>query len=125
MVRIDDLNQTAYASAERSAGNHLNGTMESSFGQVITHDTSYDCIIFEYEQDPVGFGEPQLTMLAYDLATGVMVKANTSYSFGTPYTLILVLEGISVPSVDPTLLWVGVAIALVAVFAVAIIKIRR
>jgi hypothetical protein len=121
---IEDLNQTAYASAERVAGNYLNGTMESSHGEVVVHGTSYDCIIFEYEQDSVSFGEPQLTMLAYDLVTGVMVKANTSYSFGTPYSLILELEGIYVPSVDPTFLWVGAAIALVAVLAVAVIKIR-
>ncbi|MHA2003678.1 MAG: hypothetical protein ACW960_06165 [Candidatus Thorarchaeota archaeon] len=105
-------------------GNYLNGTMESSYEEVVAHGTSYDCIIFEYEQDPVSFGEPQLTMLAYDLVTGVMVKANTSYSFGTPYSLVLELEGIYTPSVGPTPLLVGVAIALVVVLAVAIMKKR-
>jgi hypothetical protein len=99
--------------------------MESSFGKVVAHGTSYDCVIFEYEQDSVSFGEPQKTMLAYDLVTGVLVEANTSYSFGTPYLLILELESIYTPSVDPTFLLVGVAIALVGVLAVAIIKIRR
>jgi hypothetical protein len=98
--------------------------MESSYEEVVAHGTSYDCIIFEYEQDPVSFGEPQLTMLAYDLVTGVMVKANTSYSFGTPYSLVLELEGIYTPSVGPTPLLVGVAIALVVVLAVAIMKKR-
>ncbi|MHA2386426.1 MAG: hypothetical protein ACXAEE_09490 [Candidatus Thorarchaeota archaeon] len=123
-TNIEALNQTAYASAERVAGNYLNGTMESSYEEVVAHGTSYDCIIFEYEQDPVSFGEPQLTMLAYDLVTGVMVKANTSYSFGTPYSLVLELEGIYTPSVGPTPLLVGVAIALVVVLAVAIMKRR-
>lgn len=125
-TNIDELNQTAYASAERIKGNYLNGTMESSFGQVIAFGTSYDCIIFEYEQDPVSFGEPQLTMLAYDLITGVLVRANTSYSFGTPYKLILELEGIHIPMATLVdYVWIGVVAVLVAFVAVAITKTRR
>ena len=122
---MEELNQTAYASAERVTGNYLNGTMESSYEEVVAHGTSYDCIIFEYEQDPTGFGDPQLTTLAYDTATGVLVKANTSFSFGNPYSLILELEGIYIPTVDPSFLWIGVAIAGVVIVTVAILRFRR
>ena len=130
VVRIGDsnlesLNQTAFAAAERVAGNYLNGTMVSSFETIESNGIQYDCIVFEYEQDSTGFGEPQMTNLAYDTETGVLVKANTSYSFGIPYTLILELEGIHIPSVDPIFLWVGVATAGVVLIVVAVLKSRR
>jgi hypothetical protein len=130
VVRIGDsnlesLNQTAFASAERVAGNYLNGAMVSSFETIESNGIQYDCIVFEYEQDPTGFGEPQMTSLAYDTETGVLVKANTSYSFGIPYILILELEGIHIPSVDPIFLWVGVATAGVVLIVVAVLRSRR
>ncbi|MFW9833012.1 MAG: hypothetical protein ACFFEK_03370 [Candidatus Thorarchaeota archaeon] len=100
-------NETAYAAAERVAGNYLNGTMTSRYDSVsveIWNRTSqaYDiveeeCIIFDYEQDPPAFGEPQITHLAYSLNSGVLVKANTSYSFGIPYNLVLSLQEILPP----------------------------
>ncbi|MFX0055252.1 MAG: hypothetical protein ACFFAX_05190 [Promethearchaeota archaeon] len=117
---FESLNQTAFAAAERVAGNYLNGTLVSSFEPVESNGVLYDCIVFEYEQDPTGFGEPQMTSLAYDTETGVLVKANTSYSFGTPYTLILELEGIHIPTEDPVLLWVAVAIAGVVLIMIAV-----
>ena len=122
---MEDLNQTAFASAERVSGNYLNGSMVSSYDAVLSNGVSYDCIIFEYEQDPTGFGDPQLTTLAYDTATGVLVKANSSFSFGTPYSLILELEGIYIPTVDPSFLWIGVTIAGVVIVTVAILRFRR
>ncbi|MFW9966484.1 MAG: hypothetical protein ACFFEA_04965 [Candidatus Thorarchaeota archaeon] len=122
---MEALNQTAFASAERVYGNYLNGSMVSSYEAVLSNGISYDCIIFEYEQDPTGFGDPQLTTLAYDTETGVLVKANTSFSFGTPYSLILELEGIYIPTVDPSFLWMGVAIVGVVIVIVALLRFRR
>jgi hypothetical protein len=122
---LESLNQTAFAAAERVAGNYLNGTMASSFETVESNGVQYDCIVFEYQQDPTGDGEPQMTTLAYDTGTGVLVKANTSYSFGTPYSLILELEGIHIPTADPIILWVGIATAGVVLIFVAILRFRR
>ena len=110
---IESLNETAYASAERVTGNYLNGTITSRYENVslaIWNSTSetYDlveeeCIIFDYEQDPTGFGEPQVTHLTYSLRSGVLVKANTSYSFGIPYNLVINLaEILHPPPVDFT-----------------------
>jgi hypothetical protein len=87
-LAIDDLNETAYAAAERVSGNYLNGTMESRYEAISLPSGDVDCIVFDYEQDPTGFGEPQRTHLAYSLLTGVLIEANTSYSFGTPYELV-------------------------------------
>jgi hypothetical protein len=125
-INLESLNQTAFAAAERVAGNYLNGTMESSFEPVESNGRLYDCIVFKYEQDPTGFGDPQMTTLAYDTETGVLVKADTSYSFGIAYTLILGLEAIHIPGVDPILVWAGFAIAGVVLIIVAVvIKTRR
>jgi hypothetical protein len=91
---ISQLNETAYDAAERIQGNYLNGTMKSSFRNITIDATTYECIVFDYEQDPTGFGEPQRTELSYDLATGLLVRGNTSYSFGEPYSLVVELESI-------------------------------
>ncbi|MHA2352089.1 MAG: hypothetical protein ACXABX_03100 [Candidatus Thorarchaeota archaeon] len=97
---IEILNSTAYASAERVAGNYLNGTMMSSYETINSTDNEpHQCIVFDYEQDPTGFGEPQRTHLAYSLETGVLIEANTSYSFGTPYELVFRFSGFAEPSV--------------------------
>jgi hypothetical protein len=96
---LNELNSTAFAAAARVSGNYMNGTMTSSYEQVVAGGVEYDCIVFEYVQDPPLFGDPQLTSLSYDIATGVLVKANTSYSFGAPYILILELSSIT-PSTD-------------------------
>ncbi|MHA2235772.1 MAG: hypothetical protein ACXABH_10610 [Candidatus Thorarchaeota archaeon] len=93
---IDSLNETAYASAERVSGNYLNGSMVSSLESINdVNDLQHQCIVFDYEQDPTGFGEPQRTHLAYSLDTGVLIEANTSYSFGTPYELAFRFAGIA------------------------------
>jgi hypothetical protein len=94
---IDSLNESAYAAAERVYGNYLNGTMTSRYDNVSVFiwnftAAAYDleneeCIVFDFEQDPTGFGEPQITHLAYSLTSGVLMRANTSYSFGDPYYL--------------------------------------
>jgi len=98
---IESLNVTAYAAAERVSGNYLNGSMTSRYENisvVVWNSTAevYDhvdeeCIVFDYEQDPTIFGEPQITHLAYSLNSGILVKANTSYSFGSPYNLVISL----------------------------------
>jgi hypothetical protein len=95
---IDSLNSTAYASAERVSGNYLNGTMISSHETINVDNEQHDCIVFYYDQDSTGFGDPQRTHLAYSLETGVLIEANTSYSFGTPYELVFKFAGF----VDPT-----------------------
>jgi hypothetical protein len=132
VVKIGDenlavLNETAHASAARVSGNYLNGTMNSSYGTVIVNGRSYNCIIFEYQQDPTGFGDPQLTYLAYDTETGILVKGNSSYYFGepwSPYSLIVELESISTPGVDMTwiLVGVGAVVAVVVIMILVIIK---
>ncbi|MFW9800634.1 MAG: hypothetical protein ACFFD9_09370 [Candidatus Thorarchaeota archaeon] len=96
-TNLDELNATAYEAAARVSGNFLNGTMTSSYETVTASETAYDCLVFEYEQDPPVFGEPQIMYLAYDTVTGVLVMANTSFSFGTPYILTLELDSIVIP----------------------------
>ena len=59
-----------------------------------------ECIVFDYEHDPSGFGEPQVTHLAYALGSGVLVEASTSYSFGVPYILEISLVEVSLPTVN-------------------------
>ncbi|MFO7835930.1 MAG: hypothetical protein R6V83_04685 [Candidatus Thorarchaeota archaeon] len=118
------LNETARASAERVSGNYMNGTMIVSEQAIEVDDTSYECITFDYEQDSSGYAQPQITHLAYDCETGVLVWANTSYSFGTPYNLCLSLEMIAPPSPSSILALVGIAvIAVVAI--IIIIKVRE
>ena len=107
---IASLNATAYAAAERSPYNYLNGTMISRYENTTisawnsTSDSYYSleerCIVFNYEQDPPAFGEPQITHLYYSLDSGVLIKANTSYSIGTPYNLVLTLLEITPPPHD-------------------------
>ncbi len=101
---IESLNATAYAAAERVSGNYLNGTMNSRFENYTFtmwnrttedyHLVTEECIIFDYEQDPPIFGNPQITHLVYSLNSGVLVQANTSYSFGVPYNLVVYLSDI-------------------------------
>ncbi len=117
---ITELNETAHASAQRVKGNYLNGTMHSRIEEMTLGGSTYTCIVFDYEQDPTGYGEPQRTTLAYDLNTGVLVWANTSYSFGTPYILTLELSQIVVPQQLhlETIVAVGAAVTLLAVLVV-------
>ncbi len=82
---IDELNSTAFDAVERVKWNYLNGTMVSYYDNYTINDVEYECIFFEYRQDPTLFGIPQHTQLVYSLSTGVLLYANTSYDFGTPY----------------------------------------
>ena len=96
-TNMEDLNSTAYASAMRVQGNYLNGSMLSVYETVTIGTISYECIVFNYEQDSSGFGEPQRTSLAYDTTTGILVKGNTSYFFGAPfapYSLVIELDSV-------------------------------
>jgi hypothetical protein len=123
---LESLNDTAYASAERVSGNYLNGTMESSYGSISASGRSYNCIIFEYAQDPSGFGDPQVTYLAYDTETGVLVRGNSSYYFGEPwlpYSLVVELESITPPGPDMMLIIVGSG-SVIASIVIVIVTIR-
>ncbi len=95
---VDQLNQTAQESAARKSGNYMNGSMAVYTEEVISSNGTYQCVVFDYVQDPVAFGEPQKTELKYDLETGVLVFCNTSYSFGTPYMLTLEISSIEQPT---------------------------
>ncbi|MHA1934989.1 MAG: hypothetical protein ACW97A_06870 [Candidatus Thorarchaeota archaeon] len=94
---FDSLNETAYASASRVAGNYMNGTMTSSYGQRTVSGVIYESIFFEYVQDDTGFGEPQRTQLAYDMNTGILIWANTSFRFDVPYHLEFELQSYIYP----------------------------
>ena len=48
---FNELNSSAYTSAERVSGNWMNGTMDSSYDNVTIGVTEYETIIFDYEQD--------------------------------------------------------------------------
>lgn len=125
---LASLNATAYASAERVSGNYLNGTMKSSYGSVSASGRSYNCIIFEYEQDPTGFGDPQVTYLAYDTETGVLVKGNSSYYFGEPwlpYSLVIELESITPPGLDMTIILVGAGVAAAVAIIIIVVILKK
>ncbi len=119
---IAELNQTAYASANRTLGNYVNGTMTSSLDSLDIGSVTYDCIVFDYVQDEPSFGEAQRTTLAYDLGTGILVSARTSYSFGIPYVLALRLESITYTG---TYILVGGAAAVFLIVAVVVAMICR
>ena len=119
---LGDLNDTAYASAERVQGNYMNGTMESSYEPVVVGEISYDCIVFDYEQDPGGYGEPQRTYLAYDTLTGVLVRANTSVTIVNEYILVLELQSIIPPGQAMPVIVVGLSIVAIVVTVVVVVK---
>ncbi len=118
---LSSLNNTAYRSAERTVGNYLNGTIKSSYAQVSASGSTYGCITFTYMQDNTSFGEPQRTYLAYDTTTGVLVRANTSYSFGVRYAFAVELYEISEPLRLLPIAIVGVVLV-AAVILVALAK---
>jgi hypothetical protein len=104
---IENLNASAYAAAQRVSGNYLNGTMISRYENITislwnsttqTYESINEpCITFDYEQDPPLFGDAQITHLSYSLSTGILVMANTSYSFGVPYYFAISLSGVALP----------------------------
>lgn len=91
---LEGLNATAYDSAMRVQGNYLNGTMTSSYEDITIGMSAYSCIVFNFVQDTPFFGEAQKTVLAYDTTTGILVRGNTSYSFGEPYSLVIELSSV-------------------------------
>jgi len=87
---IDALNESAFTAAARVSGNFMNGTMTSVYENMTIGENEYETIIFDYEQDTPFAGDPQRTRLIYDIASGVLLYANTSYWFGEgfePYWL--------------------------------------
>jgi len=120
---LDALNDTAYASAERVQGNYMNGTMESSYEPVVIGGISYDCIVFDYEQDPSGYGEPQRTYLAYDRLTGVLVRANTSVTIVNEYNLVLEIQSILPPG--PVMLLIVGGLSIFAIVVIVLVVVKR
>ncbi len=92
---IESLNETAYAVAKRVSGNWMNGTMSSHYENITVDQTEYECIVFDYEQDDPG---TQVTHLAYSIATGVLVEADTSVTFGSTFKLVISLREIAYPT---------------------------
>ncbi len=120
---LGDLNDTAYASVERVQGNYMNGTMESSYESVVVGGTSYNCIVFDYEQDPSGYEDPQRTYLAYDTLTGVLVRANTSITIVNEYILVLELQSILPPG--PGMLLIVGGLSLFAIVVIVLVVVKR
>lgn len=123
---FDSLNETAHASASRVTGNYMNGTMTSSYEQMTVTGVIYESIIFEYMQDDTGFGEPQRTQLAYDLNTGILIWANTSFRFDVPYHLELELQSYTYPTdgIPTTLAFLVVGSIIIVVVIVYVAKKR-
>ena len=121
---LDELNETAHDSAQRVTGNYLNGTMSSYSQTVQAGGKPYSCLVFEYHQDETGFGAPQETYLAYDTATGLLVKANTSYSYLTSYKLVIELSSVYYPASAMPIIIVGVTMFVIVVAVAYIMKWR-
>ena len=97
---INNLNETAYAAAERVSGNWMNGTMSSHYENITVGQVEYTCIVFDYEQDPPG---TQVTHLAYTLTEGILIEADTSVTFGSTFRLKVTLRELGIPGpVDMT-----------------------
>ena len=79
---IDAMNDSAFTAAARVSGNFMNGTMSSLYENMTLHGIEYETITFDYVQDSPFAGDPQRTRLTYDIATGILLIANTSYWFG-------------------------------------------
>lgn len=92
---IHALNDSAYAAAERVAGNWMNGTIVSKYENITVGTSEDECIVFDYQQDPPG---TQVTHLAYSLTSGVLVEANTTVTFASTYILVLSLESLENPT---------------------------
>jgi len=127
---FNDLNSSAYTSTERVSGNWMNGTMDSSYDNVTIGDTEYETIIIDYVQDPPFAGNPQKTQLIYDIITGVLLYANTSYWFGEgfePYWLEIEFLEISYsgPYLPTTTYYIIIAAIIVVVLIVLGLRQRK
>lgn len=124
---ISELNTTAFAAVERVHLNYMNGTMISYFDNYTIDDIEYECIIFEYQQDSTLAGSPQSTELVYNLSTGILLYANTSYWFGEPFTpyhfefeFVEIRYSGTMPSP-----WIGFTIAMSIVVVLSIVMVIR
>lgn len=117
---IESLNNTAFAAAQRVSGNYMNGTMSSAYQQIMVGGVPYDCIVFNYQQDQ-SLGEPQQTFLAYDVETGVLVVANTSYSFGVPYMLSIEVTSIPYLVDDSTTILLAAGASVFIIIAIVVL----
>ena len=126
---FNDLNSSAYSSAERVSGNWMNGTMDSSYDNITIGDTEYETIIFDYEQDSPFAGDPQRTRLIYDITTGVLLYANTSYWFGEgfePYWLEIEFLEITYSSTLPPLdIYIVIIASVIVVVLIAVVVRQR
>ncbi|MFW9907077.1 MAG: hypothetical protein ACFFEF_00770 [Candidatus Thorarchaeota archaeon] len=122
---IDELTTIAEESAQRVYGNYLNGTMEIYYLNLEINGRMSNWVAFNYTQDPTGFGEPQKTFLAYDTATGILMQANTSYSFGVPYSLVLEFVSISAPSGLVPIALGSAGIGIIIIVGVSLLRKRR
>ncbi len=127
---FNDLNASAYTSAERISGNWMNGTMTSSYGNVTIGDSEFEAITFDYEQDSPFAGDPQRTRLIYDITTGVLLYANTSYWFGEgsePYWLEIEFLEITYSGPFPitTIYYIIIASIIVTILIVLVVRQRK
>ncbi len=127
---FNDLNASAYTSAERVSGNWMNGTMTSSYGNVTIGDSEFEAITFDYEQDTPFAGDPQRTRLIYDINTGVLLYANTSYWFGAgsePYWLEIEFMEIAYSGPFPltTIYYVIIASIIVVILIAIVVRQRK
>jgi len=127
--KFNELNASAYTSAERVSGNWMNGTMTSSYGNVSIGDIEFEAITFDYEQDTPFAGDPQRTRLIYDITTGVLLYANTSFWFGgdsEPYWLEIEFLEITYSGPFPlTTIYYVIIASLIAVILIAIVVHQR
>ena len=127
---ITQLNESAYSTAERVSGNSMNGTISSLYDNVTIGDNEYEAIIFDYVQDTPAGGDPQRTHLVYDVNTGVLLYANTSYWLGegfNPYWLEfqfveIAHEGVISP---PIFLYTIIIVTVIVVLLVIMIITKR
>jgi len=126
---FNDLNSSAYTSAERVSGNWMNGTMTSSYGNVTIGDIEFEAITFDYEQDTPFAGNPQRTRLIYDITTGVLLYANTSYWFGEgsePYWLEIEFLEISYSGpFSPMIYYIAIACIIVVILIAIVVRQRK
>ena len=127
---FDDLNSSAYTSAERVSGNWMNGTMTSSYGNVTIGDIEFEAITFDYEQDTPFAGDPQRTRVIYDINTGILLYANTSYWFGEgsePYWLEIEFLGITYSGPFPltTIYYIIIASLIVVILIAFVVRQRK
>ena len=127
---FDDLNSSAYTSAERVSGNWMNGTMTSSYGNVTIGDIEFEAITFDYEQDTPFAGDPQRTRVIYDINTGVLLYANTSFWFGEgsePYWLEIEFLEITYSGLFPltTIYYIIIASLIVVILIAFAVRQRK